>query len=657
MSDTENASVKRVEPNKEKDNKVDKEKDTKEESKSDEKSEESKSSDSEKTESKETKTESKDDVKEKDSKNYSADPIDTESVDPDDSEEDKSEIQRKLEQQASAVKGQIKMQSAVASSQIGIMTMLFVLLRKALLMLKMLAIQAAMALYSLFGAAVAAIAGFFQALGAAIMSAANAVVSAIMTTLAVGATAAATIAIAPIVCVVLVGAAAAVAISYPSGYLDGVVEDCATQVDAVRDSQNSDMDVNVVMFQNAQKIFSVLSSYGLSDTQVAAVLGNFQHESGIFAHRIEATSASLLPGDPAWEKAMSDLNQHCIDVVFPNTPSANPELYKGTDGKYYCGIGLAQFTASNAQTIVELGNSNGRNWYDLDFQMACILALGTDLTTGAKGGQNFWNTFKAETASMSLADATFYFQQYYEGNSSSAVAQRLSNAEGWASQLSSWSIDSGYASSIIELANTLNTNLSANAMGNALDKCVKEKDYDNSTMAAAAVSYAYPTESQGAGNNGTDLYQTVHDNVFPGDPYYQSCDRGVACAVRWSGSDDTYPQGPTATQYTYLKTSPKWECVVETFTLADIGKLQPGDVFCTKGDGHTFMYVGADLIAEKHGDAASFGSDMVSASFMERSPGCGNLSGTISSDSRAYSVFRCVQPDKSQTYVNAGSAA
>ena len=90
--------------------------------------------------------------------------------------------------------------------------------------------------------------------------------------------------------------------------------------------------------------------------------------------------------------------------------------------------------------------------------------------------------------------------------------------------------------------------------------------------------------------------------------------------------------------------------------------LAPGDVFIL--DGHTFMYVGHEIIEQVHGANANENADSVSASFGERSPGCGNdatnivvTNGGMDWDpSRGqYEIFRCVQPDNSTTYQNAGS--
>jgi len=88
---------------------------------------------------------------------------------------------------------------------------------------------------------------------------------------------------------------------------------------------------------------------------------------------------------------------------------------------------------------------------------------------------------------------------------------------------------------------------------------------DHSTISSAAVAIAWETKSLGNGNWDRNIWKIfiddiktwiftilsfvsnrrVKDAIFPGDPYYQSCDRGVATSVRWSGADDRFPVGNT----------------------------------------------------------------------------------------------------------------
>lgn len=180
---------------------------------------------------------------------------------------------------------------------------------------------------------------------------------------------------------------------------------------------------------------------------------------------------------------------------------------------------------------------------------------------------------------------------------------------------------------------------------------------DNTSLAAAAVSYAWPSTSAAKGNNGTALYQYVKNKIIV-DDYYRSCDRGVAIAVRWSGYDDTYPAGPCTSQEAHVITSAKWQ---EVDWGGDVSKLKPGDILIatpgTWGD-HTVMYVGYDIPKQIQGVTAN----VVEASLTKgaafpyhpenRSPGLTLCEDGWIGQLTLYRVFRNVQTETNSIYVN-----
>lgn len=144
---------------------------------------------------------------------------------------------------------------------------------------------------------------------------------------------------------------------------------------------------------------------------------------------------------------------------------------------------------------------------------------------------------------------------------------------------------------------------------NKKNKCKRANtSIGNENLAEALVSYAHPSVEYGIPNttenngNGTDLYVAVHDAVYSGDPWYQTCDRSVASAIRWSGTDDQFPPGGCIAQLEYLRSSrgqEYWEDITgKVFQESD---LQPGDIMIDEG--HIFAYVGLDAIKKKFPDA------------------------------------------------------
>lgn len=177
-------------------------------------------------------------------------------------------------------------------------------------------------------------------------------------------------------------------------------------------------------------------------------------------------------------------------------------------------------------------------------------------------------------------------------------------------------------------------------------------------LARCAVSYAYPNEVLGHHNNGTELYQKVLQAVNKGDPYYQSCDRGVATAVRWAGLDDNFPMGSTQNQLRYFDGGGNGHWTKVDWG-GDQSKLQVGDILIRndivrnyvpptgKQRGHIVLFVGHDIIAKYHPDAPS-SYLFVSASYEFRSPGCGAWKAEYST----YECYRNIQPETESRYTN-----
>lgn len=172
-------------------------------------------------------------------------------------------------------------------------------------------------------------------------------------------------------------------------------------------------------------------------------------------------------------------------------------------------------------------------------------------------------------------------------------------------------------------------------------------------IAKCATMIAWPTKDQSKGNDGTELYKWIHDKVIDGDTIYQSCDRTVCTAVRWSGYDDDYPKGATLNQIQYLVSSPRW---VELEWGGDRNQLQAGDVLIRKdsmasdataeegnAEHHTLIYVGNE-IARNYYDSdlgeITKNACIVHGSFNERSPALDVWHENYST----YHAFRCIHP-------------
>lgn len=428
--------------------------------------------------------------------------------------------------------------------------------------------------------------------------------------------------------------------------VDGNLIDCNIAVNKAK-ADSKKKDVNAEMLNAAKHLYSVFHEMGLNNQQIAGILGNWQVESSLDSTSIEGVFGEHFNIDgPIHKEALSDLDAWTQKLFASYKISINREAYK-CEGKYWCGLGLTQWTGPRACRLFRTADVVHMPWYALEYQIAYAVM------EGAPNGirPNFWNEYK--DVSGDVIDCTNYFSLHFVGNGSGiAIDTRRKFAQEWEKQMGSWTSDSNYSKTVMDLAKKLGAAALNGKVAAAMSKCARAMDYDNSSLANAAVSYAWETQAQ-SHNDGTELYQKLHRAIFPGDPNFQSCDRSVAVAVRWSGTDITYPAGGCILQYEYALSSPKWKKVGVTDSMK-LSDLQPGDI-AIMDTRHTWMFVGNKAVKKKYPKSDG---DTVSGSLGERSPGVGKDADYYFDNGGRdpwhsydpYTIFRCSKPDKSDKY-------
>lgn len=435
------------------------------------------------------------------------------------------------------------------------------------------------------------------------------------------------------------------------GQYDVAVTDCSNAVAEIVDAKAESINSDAITLDNAKKVWSVFHAWGLPNEQIAGMLGNWSVESGIDPAGYEGIFSEHFQGDgPIHKKAYSDETAWTMSLFADYDSqgnSINKPFYQLPDGSYKPGRGLGQWTGANAKRLEDGAAANNKNWYDLDYQLAYALA-----TPSPTGRRNYWESYKKEQGSVD--DYTISFARNWEGNGGDKYSQRQAAARDWLKQMVSWQEDTAYSASVIAMSKTLGAVASDGAVAEQLQSCVKAQNYDNSSAATAAISFAYETEKQAWHDNGTKLWQTVFQNIFPGDPWYMCCDRTVATAIRWSGTDEEFPVGNCPNIMSYCASSDKWEKVGLSHDLEE-KDLKPGDIIIHSQ--HVIMYVGNKLVREKYPNSDG---NIVSGSQNDWSPAVGNYvsrylkGGSGDSD---YVVYRCVKPDNGTKYKDAGAGA
>lgn len=411
---------------------------------------------------------------------------------------------------------------------------------------------------------------------------------------------------------------------------------------------------------NAAKAWAVFKALGLTDEQAAGAIGNMVGEGGLSPYTMECDFITA-PNEkwgigPIKQGFLADLNSWTLNQVFPyyHNISLNKDFYNTSRHGYVAGVGMFGFTGMHYDALEDWAAGMGLKWYDaekaFDIQMSFIIAPGASGGYGGPGGASEWlSKWGNDTSGCGTPEsAAEVFCLKFEGNRYIASA-KLTAARAYYDKFKGTTGDASYANSIIQLAGTTQAGAAGGAASKEAEDCgVKAGVYDNSDLARAAVAYAYKTRDEGIGNDGTELYQALHRAIFPGDTYFQSCDRSVATAVRWAGADNSFPAGATGTQLAHCQDNPdKWEYIGTGVATQDANNFLPGDVVVCNG--HIVMYVGNETIKEKYPDASD-SVDFVSGSIggPPRSPGC--TGDNFHSDSRPYEVFRLKKYEDNNPY-------
>lgn len=432
-----------------------------------------------------------------------------------------------------------------------------------------------------------------------------------------------------------------------AGRKDVPMQNCVANVQQIQTSADiSNQTEEVQTEANARKIYAIFGGMGMSDVNIAGILGNWTAESGIDATAVETIYDEFFTIGPRKQGAQA------VGFRIKDFAPAYAAKYPLIE---HAGIGLGQWTNDRHLMLIQYSMAMGKPWYDMEVQLGFMVSKDDPYRV-----QMIKDMITTPAASVDAA--TLDFMNRWEGLPSGNIGDRQAAAAKWYAKFASgWTKDKALADSIIAQSGAAVVAGNTQAVSQAMTDCrgAQKGVADNSSLAMAALSYAWPTRDQGMGNDGTPLYQELMRHIFPGDPYFMSCDRGVATAVRWSGTDDTFPIGAVQQQLAYLETSPKW---TEVQWGGDNKNLQPGDIIIrwdggppsSAGGGggvqHIELYVGHDLVQKVFAEKASPEATNVSASFGSRSPGATNWYTGGSSGLNTYRAFRSTGPEAAPKY-------
>lgn len=397
-----------------------------------------------------------------------------------------------------------------------------------------------------------------------------------------------------------------------------VVEKCqnvfpAADVRAGKSSIDADAD------KIAEEIYAVLAGAGMSDENIAGILGNFKHES-------------------------AGLDPTAVEGIFDEPYRIGPKKQAAWDNNFEPqpkGIGLGQWTAERTYMLLDYADEKNADWYSIELQLGFM--------ANADSGKDVFRAMieNKNEGRDSVEGATKYFMERWERPGIPALENRVKYAEEFFVKMENWTPDKAKAKSILGSAFSGSKSANNDFMMAVMNECSGfggSTIGGNSDAAEAALTYAWSNQSHSSGNDGTDRYRFLHDEMFPGDPYYASCDRSVTTALVWSGTDATVPAGAVKTIYSYFmgEGKDKWEKVATGTHDSIEAKQKPGDILITQSEEHIYMYVGEENVEKvwgstQYADEIPDGAAYVSGSLSARSP---NVAGPGDHNGENVHVFR-----------------
>lgn len=175
-------------------------------------------------------------------------------------------------------------------------------------------------------------------------------------------------------------------------------EDSEEFTDSGTDASSSNFNAS----DSAKKNWEYLTKNGYSPIAAAGIMGCWQSESSNRSDRLEGDYL-WKNGNPNFQSVLASnksLNDYTLNWLFPRMKegSYNPNGYKGTDGNYYPGMGLAQWTASRAQNLMKFAKETGGDWRDQNTQLQFFNKEATD-----SGFKNAINTAKSPSEAAEIA--------------------------------------------------------------------------------------------------------------------------------------------------------------------------------------------------------------------------------------------------------------
>lgn len=236
---------------------------------------------------------------------------------------------------------------------------------------------------------------------------------------------------------------------------DGALFDCSVDVVAAAESSGDGVpeDTSAKTLANAQIIYGVLSAWGMSDENVAGILGNWDMESGI-----DPTGVETITGEPfsvGPKKKEAESNGFDVEKIDPDYADRFP----GVD---LVGIGLGQWSNGRNTQLREYAKGSG-NWASLETQLGFMISKDS-------GAQVIKNMISTPAGSPSAA--AIHFHNHWELSADTSTAAREAAAVKWFARMGGWSKNQSLADSILAQSGSTLDDANVNRVSTAKENCL-----------------------------------------------------------------------------------------------------------------------------------------------------------------------------------------
>lgn len=160
---------------------------------------------------------------------------------------------------------------------------------------------------------------------------------------------------------------------------------------------------------HAKAVFEVLSDKGMSNTNIAGILGNWSQESGV-----DPTSV-----------------QGIMDSPYKMSPKKREKAESSSGG-----IGLGQWTGDRNSKLKAYGKKKNKDWWTVEVQLSFMSDPKGDNPGDVK---IFENMIKKELDSVTAA--TKHFHDKWERAGAPNMPNRIKQAEKWFDEMKNWESD------------------------------------------------------------------------------------------------------------------------------------------------------------------------------------------------------------------------